>query len=302
MNLHFKVIPGGLLLGPFISAVKENDLDFTRVFLDNNRIDLDEKDEEGVTVLIHAAARGYTSMVKDLLAHGANPNVIGTNAEITALMAAIENSNINTNNNINVIRVLLEHPNLDPNIGDPLLGSTALMGAVVDGKLEIAKELLKNEKTDPNLKNKFGATALMMAIQGGNVDIINALLGNPKVDPNIMEDMTGNTVLISAVMDSNCNIEIIRALLKNPRVDPNVMNIFGSALMWAIEKNNIDVVKLFLKNPKLDLNKRALLLGRTALTTAAEKGNVDIVRELLAYKRIDINIGRKTSFLQKSQW
>ena len=61
-------------------------------------------------------------------------------------------------------------------------------------------------------------------------------------------------------------------------------------------------MKLFLKNPKLDLNKRALLLGRTALTTAAEKGNVDIVRELLAYKRIDINIGRKTSFLQKSQW
>jgi len=56
-------------------------------------------------------------------------------------------------------------------------GTTALMAAVSQGRIDIVKVLI-DKGADVNVKDNSGFTALAMAISAGHMDIIKALLEN----------------------------------------------------------------------------------------------------------------------------
>jgi len=183
-------------------------------------------------------------------------------------------------------------------------GSTALMGAALEGHKEIV-ELLLQAGADPNIIDpsrmsdcelsivdrvfKNGATALMKATLGrnrtnnaGNKEIVELLL-NAKADPDI-QDLRGNTALILAA--EHCKAEIVELLLNNG-ANPNIktfakdMVTFRSqndwtALMNAARKGHKEIVRLLL-DAKADPNIQSKS-GNTALILATD---LDIIRLLL---------------------
>jgi len=81
-----------------------------------------------------ASSYGFLAIVKDLLAHRADPNIVPKdNSGLTALMAAAYRGHID------VIRVLLDH-GADVSIKDQQ-GKTALLWAEAQGHADVAQVL-----------------------------------------------------------------------------------------------------------------------------------------------------------------
>lgn len=95
---------------------------------------------------------------------------------------------------IRVLKLLLDHPNIDINKQDSLTGSTALMGAIYDNNQEALLELLQTPNINVNIQNNFGKTALMYATMDGYIDAVKELLKVSDVDISL-KDSSEKTVL-----------------------------------------------------------------------------------------------------------
>ena len=116
----------------------------------------------GDTALIVAAAKGYTSVVQALLAHGANPNLPNFDGE-TALSVAISGD---------LVDVLIAK-GADPDMIDES-GNTALIRAASYGWTEVALALVAGG-ADKDKKNALGRTALDNAKERNDRVLIEAL-------------------------------------------------------------------------------------------------------------------------------
>jgi len=99
----------------------------------------------GRTALMFASSYGFLAIVKDLLGHRADPNIVPKDSiSWTALIAAARNGHID------VIRALLDH-GADGSIKDKQ-GKTALAWAEAQGHAELAQAL-----RDATAKKRFDA-------------------------------------------------------------------------------------------------------------------------------------------------
>lgn len=88
------------------------------------------------------------------------------------------------NNGIETVKTLLSSRRVKANINrQDSRGNTALSHAAMasngtggDTYVEVVKELLEIEGTDPNIRNKEGKSALTYAIEGGNAELIPLLM------------------------------------------------------------------------------------------------------------------------------
>ncbi|CAG2247352.1 HARBI1 [Mytilus edulis] len=102
-------------------------------------------------------------------------------------------------------------------------GYTPLYTAVKGGFINIVKLLLDREDIDPNKKNVYnGDTSLHSAARCGHLNIVQLLLERADIDPNRENKDNGDTPLHSAV--SGGNVDIIKFLLKRADIDPNRKN------------------------------------------------------------------------------
>ena len=196
---------------------------------------VDARERDGTTALIHASFSGRLELVKALLAAGANPNA-RNNQGRTALINACEKKRLQ------VVRALLAagayadvrfngEPALIKASGEGHLkivrallaagaevdardshGSTALIrssGYGADGNVEVVRELISNG-TDVNARENEGKTALINASESGRVETVRALLA-AGADVNAILDQRGHTALMMAV--NNGRVEVVRALL-----------------------------------------------------------------------------------------
>ena len=125
--------------------------------------DVNAKDKDGCTVLMHAAQNGSTDHLKALLAAGANVNVRDHHGK-TALMLA---------GNVECIKALLTAgADVKASNAD---GDTALTLVASKGKVESVRTLL-TAGADVNAKNNDGDTALTLAAFQGNTDNVLALI------------------------------------------------------------------------------------------------------------------------------
>ena len=79
------------------------------------------------------------------------------------------------NNNVDVVRLLLEHRDIDVNIKNDD-GYTALMIAIIEGHLEVAEALIDHSGTKFEIQDKQENTALVMASSRDLVSLVEKIL------------------------------------------------------------------------------------------------------------------------------
>lgn len=147
-----------------IRAAKEGNLGKIKDLL-RGGTDINLKDANGFTALMHAAANNHSAVVTELVKRGANIEAINESGETPLLLGTESGAT-------EAVRVLLEHGSTFSIVADR---HAPLHLAAMHGWNEIAKELLA-AGADPNQNNAVRETPLMWAVWSGELEIAKALL------------------------------------------------------------------------------------------------------------------------------
>jgi ankyrin repeat protein len=188
-----------------------------------------------------------------------------------------------------------------------LVGSTALMYAIRNGKLECVDELIRLG-ADVNIINNNGATPLYIALINGNREIVKMLIargadvnavkdGMPLLHRAIMnkqvecsyellnsnvninaQDMNGLTPLHHAVITNS--LELVKALLQKG-ADSNIINKYGNTpLLNSLQDQSFDLFKELL--PKCaNINLKASVSKHTPLHMLSISGQLELVKDVI---------------------
>ena len=239
--------------------------------------DLNESDCMGCTALIWAAIKGYEEVVKILL----------------------EREDINPNQagtyygrtplawaaergHEGVVRILLEREGVDPNQVDINYGQTPLLWAANNGHEGVVRILLEREDVNPNQADPYnGQTPLLCAARKGHEGAVRMLLEREDVNPNQADTYNGQTPLLCAAKKGHEGA--VRMLLEREDVNPNQVNTGydRTPLSWAAKKGHEGVVKILLAREDVNPNQADTECGQTPLSWAAENGHVAVVKILL---------------------
>ncbi|CAM8987042.1 unnamed protein product [Rhodiola kirilowii] len=215
-------------------AAREGKTEVCKYLLEELKLDVNTRDDDGETPLVHATRQGHTETAKYLLEFGADP-AIASDMGTTALhhSAAIGNvellrlfllkgidvdaqSDSGTpliwaagHDQHDAVRVLLEHhanPNAetDDNI-------TPLISAVAAGSLACV-ELLIEAGANVNVI-AGGATPLHIAADSGNLEIINCLV-KAGADPNIADEEGEMPIHVAAGRANRAVVQVLLPLTR----------------------------------------------------------------------------------------
>jgi ankyrin repeat protein len=260
---------------PLINAIGGNYLDIVELLLDHGA-DPSIRDN---TPIIISAERGRVEMVKLLLS---NENFVKDDDFDYLLVTVV------IENNTEMVEILLDEGGADPNIedGEPLIKAAA-------GSLEIVKILL-DHGADPSLN---GNKALIEAIDNGKIEIVKVLLNDDRINPSHND----SEALIEAINHERTSI--VKLLLEHGANPNDAMNAaiysgkskiikymieYGGEIspedfMNVIEENDsaYGIVQVMLEvfDPSYNDNE--------AIRVASELGRTKIVRVLLKDPRVD---------------
>ncbi|XP_061940332.1 kinase D-interacting substrate of 220 kDa isoform X3 [Apis cerana] len=260
------------------SYITDDNLAGLQNFLENKRVQIDDRDENGSTALILAATKGKIHFVRELINHGADVNAEDGDNWTALLCAAKEG-------HTDVCLELLEH-GADLEHRD-MGGWTALMWATYKGKSPTVTMLL-TRGADVNAHGNFHISSLLWAAGRGYPDIVKDLIAHgAKVN---VGDKYGTTALVWASRKGH--VEIVDTLLKSgANVDTAGMYSW-TALLVATLGNHVDVVLLLLEHkPNVNALDKD---GCTALAIACREGHHEIANALLnagAYVNIQDRAG-----------
>lgn len=191
-------------------AAREGRIEVCKYLLEELKIDVNTKDEDGETPLIHAARQGHTSTAKYLIEHGANP-ALSSELGATALhhVAGI--------GHIELMELLISN---GADVNSQSESGTPLIWAAGHGQQDALKLLLKH-KADPNIETDDGITPLLSAVAAGSLPCLELLIeAGAKV--NII---AGGATPLHIAADIG-NSELITCLLK-AGADPDVTDEDG---------------------------------------------------------------------------
>lgn len=235
--------------------------------------------------LFALCATGELAEVKAALERGADVNE-RERFNTTMLMYATQVGKIP------LLKLLLEQPTIEVNVGAGDEGFTALHLAVGEGEIEAVKVLLMDPRVDVNCKTSEGETPLIFAAkQARRFDKLQLLLADERVDVNCAAVYPGLEGQYTALMlaTANYNLKAVKLLLDHERVEVNWFNSNDcTALHLPTAFKNKDVqngiLELFLSHPRVDVNYRGSD-GATVLHNAVHNNNVEAVRMILEEPR-----------------
>jgi ankyrin repeat protein len=171
---------------------------------------------------------------------------------------------------INIIKDILDYSRIDINNEDQLL--IPLIEAVSKNKYEIVEVLLEQPNINPNVSDLIGCTGLIIAVRRKNLQIVKLLLQHPKTDPN-QQDINGCSPLMDAItIDDE---EIVKVLLEQPDIKVNLQDEVGHTALIIIselvKKDNEKrerMLQYLLERPEIN-KKLKTVLGRTAWDVAS---------------------------------
>lgn len=261
---------------PLFDAIKEGNADSVQKALKN--IEVNSRDEQGMTPLMNAIFTGKRDVAKIVLRAKADLN-IQNNDGATPLMLAIESGNFE------MFNLLLIH---------------AFENSFVPGA-----DQAKSGKTwasnvlDINLTNKNGETALMVAARVGNDQMFEALMdaganiyskniegitvqevAKQNGHQSIVETIARYEAFINQGSDAFGEESKEPAPEKQTDIDVKVRDKFGQThLMKFAALGNADMVKKLI-SLKSEVDAKDFS-GLTALLLAVKKGSVKVVQQLL---------------------
>ncbi|KAG1654341.1 hypothetical protein FOA52_010652 [Chlamydomonas sp. UWO 241] len=201
------------------------------LFISAEKLLMGAADEDGSSVLMHAATACHVEVMRLLLDHrSANPASMLMHVKVDgyiALMVVAEAGQVEA------MRLLLDHPTADPEammMHTDARGRTAFNLAASEGKVDAMRLLLDHPSADAvemiKHANPAGYTALMVAAEAGQVEAMRLLLDHPSADPAAMmmcadAQDEGCTALMLAAQRSH--VDAMRLLLDHPAADPAAM-------------------------------------------------------------------------------
>lgn len=209
--------------------------------------------------IFEAIQNNNLNMVKELLDSGISVNSREEYTGLTLLMKA--------KSNLNIIKLLLEYPNIDVNAKDRS-GWTLLHHVCYNNNNILLDLLLLRPELDVNYYNNKYNTALHIACDNNNFEIIDKLLKDSRMDINI-----SSTILCKAI--ENRNFEMVKFLLEQPKIDINKKDkIYNnrSPIELAFVTYQFDIIDLLLENKNIDIT-RDLLFRINAVTGRHSKSS-----------------------------
>ncbi|KAL6006869.1 hypothetical protein ACLOJK_032365 [Asimina triloba] len=189
-------------------AAREGKTEVCKFLIEDLKLGVDVRDDDGETPLLHAVRQGHVTTAKYLLEHGADPDAsselgatplhhaagIG-NIELLSFLIS-KGADVDSQSDAgtpliwaaghgqkDAVKVLLEHhANVNAETDDSI---TPLMSAVAAGSLPCL-ELLIQAGANVNV-SAGGATPLHIAADSGSTEIINCLL-KAGADPNVCDE------------------------------------------------------------------------------------------------------------------
>lgn len=161
-------------------AAQDGDVDTINELMENKSIHVDATDDDGNTALFVAIEDGNIEVIKVLLKHGADINIIA-NDQTPLLFAIYEGKP-------EVVKLLLSR---GAKVEE---GESALQHAYKSGRQEIVQVLMEQGANAEEVDCE-GTSAFQAAIRGGNVSLVKSLLGKYDIEK---KDEYGKTALFYA--------------------------------------------------------------------------------------------------------
>lgn len=241
-------------------------------------------EEPGDTALIAAVREGNLAGIRELLEHGANPNVsneFGTTPLLFVTTQTVNGEALQTSGQ--VIKLLLHH-GARVN-AQAINGRNALMAAAGSGNIENVQILLAAGAI-PNLQSKNGDSALLEATAHGHTEVVIALL-LAGANANL-KDINGQTPLMVAIRQApqysrvNSPYEVIADALLTHGADPDIRDRNGQSPATMVATGDKNVLIYPLLDHHADINVADPTAGgATPLIIAARHGNTALVKALL---------------------
>ncbi|CAL1382831.1 unnamed protein product [Linum trigynum] len=211
-------------------AAREGKTEVCKYLLEELKLDVDTKDEDGETPLLHAAQQGHNDTAKYLLERGASP-------KIPSDMGATALHHCAGTGNIELLKYLLSkgmEVDLDSDAGAPLVWAAG------NGQKEALKVLLEHH-ANPNAETEDGVTPLLSAV-AANSSACTELLVQAGANVNVL---AGGATPLHIAADHG-NIEMLKCLLE-AGADPNKVDDDGlKAIQIAASRGNHAAVEILL--------------------------------------------------------
>lgn len=176
-----------------------------------------------------------------------------------------------------LVRILLESPDIDVNIGTP----APLVNAIKTANAAVFALLLGRPEIDPNTTGDF--KPLVLAIESKNVPFLTVLLDQPNIDCNTISRAQVDIqrgyahyghLMTTPLMAACKNVDLVTVRLLCARADilVNTTTSNSTALIltcesFTSEPSRLELLQFLLEQPNLDINLR--VGGKSALSAAA---------------------------------
>ncbi|XP_046578798.1 ankyrin repeat and KH domain-containing protein 1-like [Haliotis rubra] len=296
-----------------IVACKKGNLQAVHNILNQSKIDINRKGQNGLTPLMWAARKGHIGVVDLLVGNGAEVNLEDDAGNDILLWACYGGHVAMVKHVVSKKMVNINRKGLD--------GRTPLMWSARQGKLAMFNLLVSAAGTLPAEVDRDGNSILHLACRGGSVKIVDYILsqgvyiderGESQRTPLMVSAYNGHKELLDwleskgadvALTDDDDNnvlhvaclgghVDIVRRVLKLGKVDINSLGQCSrTPLMMAARMGDKEIFDLLVETgadaTPMDADRN------TILHLASTGGNLDIVKYALGMENVDINARNK---------
>lgn len=217
----------------------------------------------------------------------------GKNKEIIALMLSSNRVNLNKksiympyfinacqNSDIDVIKMLLNEPNIDPNVPHQFLDNNNMLMLLLShmhmelkyvSEEEVINLILNDPRCDLSFVNNYKEN-VFMSVCFGKIKYANMLIDNGQNNLNHQFDLNARNIYGQTAFFKACQFPVsghhgvtdndideyrrcIISLLENPLIDVNLPDLNGKTpLMIACKNCNDDIIDILMESDRIDKN------------------------------------------------
>uniref|UniRef100_A0A7S2WEC0 Uncharacterized protein n=1 Tax=Mucochytrium quahogii TaxID=96639 RepID=A0A7S2WEC0_9STRA len=289
-------------VNPLLASANYNQPEIVIYLLEEGRYDI--KFSELHTLMLWAAKRGHTQVVKLLLAdQSLDTQKLSSNAFLSAAR----------NGHVEILRLLVANASTNPL--PHMRTENAFMAACEQGRLEVVEVLVSptGANVDPSCRQNGG---LKLACISKNTQLVKFLLDDPRVDP-----ASQNQAALSSALTSR-DIDMVELLLEDGRsnlskLDPGVITnctkfaplrlvkmIFGAkhdipidtvelAYVEACKAGAMETVKCIVSQTNIN----PACKDHLGFSNACISGNLGLVQYLLGFPQIQPQTNRSSAII-----